>query len=126
MFKSTEIAALQGQVTKLEGELKTATEGHARIEAELATANASLQTAQTKHATAEATILDLQGKVTAAETAKTTAETQAAAAVASVDANKRDPSAKVGVDGQPKIDASAPPMQRAAAAMSTWSIFGKN
>lgn len=126
MFKSTEIAALQGKITSLEAELETA--------------KAALATASTKAATLESTINDLNAKVTAAENAKTAAETKAAAAESSIDAKvterlaaagvdpvKRDPSAKVGDDGKEKTDASLPPMKRAAAAMQNgWKVFGQN
>ncbi|WP_395736284.1 hypothetical protein [Prosthecobacter sp.] len=140
MFKSQEIAELQGKITKLEAELKTATDGKVLIQAELDTAKADLATASTKAATQEATINDLNGKLTAAEAAQKAAEAKAAAAEASVqqqvtnalaaagvDPVRRDPSAKVGDDGKEKMDASLPPMKRAAAAMKgTWKIFGDN
>lgn len=47
-------------------------------------------------------------------------------AAAGVDPVKRDPAASAKDGDKQKADASAPPRQRAAAAMSGWSVFGKN
>lgn len=68
-------------------------------------------------------------KLIAKLTSKASVDKQVTArlAAAGVDPVKRDPAAstKEG-DNKPKADASAPPRQRAAAAMSDWGVFSKN
>jgi chromosome segregation ATPase len=147
MFKSQEIADLQGKITKLEADLKTAGDNAATIQAELDQAKIDLATAQaeagkvaglnTQIGTLNSQITTLTTRAENAEKAlvtaqadfeiKVNAEVTTRLAAAGVDPIKRDPQAKTDDTGKPKIDASAPPRQRATAAMeNSFKVFGKN
>ena len=146
MFKATEIAALQGQITKLEADLKTAGDNATALQTQLDQAKIDLATAQTeagKVAGLNTQIGTLNGQITTLTTRAETAEKALATAntnfdtrvetevttrlaAAGVDPIKRDPQAKTDDTGKPKIDASAPARQRATAAMeSSFKVFGK-
>jgi len=146
LVSSAKLTELQAKVTQLEADLGKATEGQAALQTELTQAKADLQAATEKATTLETSLSEANtklteatGKITKLETdlaaanqkvttAEASIQTQVTAhlAAAGVDPVKRDPSAKVGDDGKPKIDASAPPRQRAVSAMKGWKIFGKN
>jgi chromosome segregation ATPase len=115
MFKSQEIADLQGRIAALETDLKTAGDASAKLQGELDKTKAELTKAESQVSTHAATITELNGKVTTAEAARIAAEEKATKAEASindqvttrlaaagVDPVKRDPAAadKTG-DGQP-------------------------
>lgn len=147
MFKSQEIADLQGKITKLEADLKTAGDNAAALQTQLDQAKIDLATAQTEAGkvaglntqigTLNSQITTLTSERDAAQAALVTAkadfetkvndEITTRLAAAGVDPIKRDPKAKTDDSGKPKIDASAPPRQRATAAMeSRFKVFGKN
>jgi chromosome segregation ATPase len=132
MFKSAEIAELQGKITTLEAELKTATDGQARIEAELATAKTDLAAALTKQGTLETSLTEASGKITKLEAELVTANQKADDAEASVqtkvteqlaaagvDPVKRDPSAKTDEPGTKPSANGLKGIAKARAALAT-------
>lgn len=137
MFNSSEIASLKEQLATITAENTATAAKYAEAVAELTTAKEGLTAIAAEKATLEASFSDLATKISASESAKTAAEAKAAAAEASVDSKvterlssagvdpvKRDPSAKQG-EMQQAPNASLPPLQRAAAAVSNWSVFSK-
>lgn len=138
MFNSTEIASLKEQCANLSAELNAEKSKLAEAASELSTVKASLETIKGEKATLESSVSELTTKLSEADAAKTAAEAKAAAAEASIEAKvterlasagvdpvKRDPQAKTG-EMKTAPDASLPPIQRATAAVSAWSIFSKN
>jgi len=135
MFKSQEIAELQAKITTLSADLATTTTCRAALQAELDQAKADLATAQNQATAHAATITDLQTRLTAAEAAKTAAEQKATAAEASINQQVTDRLAAAGVapvakdpqaknPEEPGAKAEGSPLKRAAAAMSSFRVFG--
>lgn len=131
MFNSSKIASLDEQITSLSAELAAEKAKFTESAAELSTVKASLEVIQGEKATLEASVSDLTTKLSEAEAAKTAAEASIETKVnerlasAGVEPIKRDPQAKSG-DMKTAPDASLPPLQRATAAVGSWSVFASS
>lgn len=143
MFTSTKISELQARIGELETQLSTEQGDKASLQTQLDQAKIDLATAQTEAGKLTTQISTLNSQITtltterdAAQAAlvtaqadfetKVNAEVTTRLAAAGTDPIKRDPQAKTDDTGKPKIDAGAPPRQRATAAMeNSFKVFGK-